>query len=160
MSNTTAASALVALLISFAALIISILAHKLNGQGHKLRVQDFKLNLLQERRECVNRMREIDAAFLRDGRIDDDHWRKLVQLLNDAELLYQDELIEDIRKLLDGVVKSSIYSNRAQVYFQRNNDKKGQEFLEKQFNSDDETIDALQGLKDKLVEATRVREVK
>lgn len=132
------------------------LARRERERGYHLNLATYQVSLLEARREFLRAFEEIWYEFLRDATLGHEKWGRLVRILLDAKLLFPEALAGRLDAAASSIQMHKLHRQRAQNYFEQGVEDKAQKQLTKAFEQDDKTLEALNGLFDELVRASRV----
>ena len=124
----------------------------------KLTETNLRIQLLERRRECINKMREVHSEWMRDARISTERWNQFRDVFFEAELLFSKQLVEEIDSTLGALFMTEHLQRRARHYHERDQAEKANEKLEESFAEDDKVFELMPNLLSKLKEQTRVAE--
>jgi hypothetical protein len=139
-----------------AALLVSQKQNKILIRQSKLAENDLKTQLLDKRLECLAILRPIVGHWSREARLGHDQIDSLIQLLHRTEILYPRELNSKIDAAIRFAIGAQLFGRRSTEYFDRGNETKGQEFLEKSFAEEDKLFENMQNLLGEIVDHTRL----
>lgn len=101
-------------------------------------------------------MRRISAAWHTHAIVPDEQWQELLALLEDAQLLYPDELVAEISKALDSSLRQKLHGNRATEYYDRGDQQRFDAQNAKSMAAEDELMEIMPSLLDKMISHTRI----
>ena len=122
----------------------------------KLKLQTLRMKLLERRADCIQKMRRISAAWYTEAFIPDEQRQEFWALLEDAQLLYPDVIVDEIRKALDSSNRERWHNKRANEYGDRGDQQRSQAQLEISLKADDELFEIMPSLLDKMISHTRI----
>lgn len=125
-------------------------------QAREIKLQELRISLIDRRSECIHIMRELTDVFFRNARLERDQWPNLTRVLNSSRLIFPIEISDDIGKILDSSFRSQQFFNRSTYYRTNGNDEKADEFLDKAFEEEDQLMQLMPKMVDRLEEYTRV----
>lgn len=123
-----------------------------------LREQAFRNELLDRRLECIAIIRRVSSAWSRDSRIEDEEWQELILAFQQAQLIFPKSISDSIGVALESSFRQRVHLNRSQDLYRRGNEKKAQEHQEKAFKAEDELMEVMIGLLERMIDAPRIHE--
>ena len=117
---------------------------------------NLKVQLLEQRTQCVNDMREIHWGWMRNAKLSDEEKFKFHKLLEQAELLYPTKVSEKLRDAVNASFWSKHNMRRAFDLKKEGDEGRAKEKLEAAWTDDDKVFKLLPELLEDLINHTRV----
>jgi hypothetical protein len=120
--------------------------------------QNLRLSMLDRRMMVLSEVRDVWLDYTMNGRLSPEKLPKLYRALQEAEFIYDDDLLQDLKLVatkLDMLERTSRRLEQA-----RTDDERYQKLQTNQFKTEDELWPILDPLLEKMRAATRVQELK
>lgn len=125
----------------------------------KLRSNSLKLELMEKRSEIIGRLREIYLAFNANVELSNEERQKLGQTIQNAELIFQADVIEGLREISSKAYRLRFKNLAANRAYSKNDTAKGDEFLDEAIAIENEIFERLPALIDSMIEHSRLHDV-
>lgn len=123
---------------------------------HQLALQSLQTSLLERRSIFIDDFREVYTVYLSELILPEDDWRKLVKLLQASQLLYPQHIVKKLDAAANGISLYKLHEQRSRHYQEQGRNEEANKRLEKAFEAEDATFEAMNNLLDTIVEASRV----
>ena len=122
---------------------------------HMLR-QRFRLDMLERRLSVVQDFRELWVQWSMQGSLDEEQWKRLYRVFQSAQLLYPDDISNDLNVALGNLMNERISQKRTEDYWKRGDQKRADKHLEKSFEHNDQAREMMASMLDRIVDETKI----
>ncbi len=114
------------------------------------------MQLLDKRTDCINKLKELDYIRYAEGRINDEHWHKLRDVLQSAILIFPRKSSKRLDTAADATWLMNWSQKRSEYYRQKRKETLAIEMQEKSWEQEDRAREALDGLVQELENIARI----
>ena len=122
----------------------------------RIRENELKFSLLERRSLCINGLKELHVAFHSSQILSDEDRTKLFSLIQDAELIFEANLIEGLNEIRSNSIRVPSKHRLANSYYSQGNDQMGREALDAAFAMMDEIYERLPYLINSMINHSRI----
>ena len=137
-------------------LLISDKQTEILDRQTRLQETSIRVDLLDRREACVDMLREIVQEWSQNSTLSDEKWKLFHNLLQRAQLLYPQALVQEIIAAVDGLFWEKHWLARAQQYREKGDEATGMEKMDQSFEEGDKVMRIMPTLLDKLIAHSRV----
>ena len=128
-------------------------------RDQKIRIQGLRLELLTDRRECIAEFREIQSIWWQHDRLEQSDYHKLHDIFQQSQLVFDQEIIDDLDKALTLVHSISIQSKRVIQYNADGKEVEAKERQKIQFAAEDALQPIMESLLKRMIAASSVTDL-
>jgi hypothetical protein len=123
----------------------------------QLREEELKIALLERRWEVIEKIRPLVTTWWQDGRLSHEDTRRLLSLSQAAELLFSNEIANDLFHFASGMNQVLHAYRCAEEANRTDDDAKRQKWLELAFSREDEIRPMFETILQRMTEQSRIQ---